>query len=222
MRWSPSHWGALAVIIVCTSLVLFTSLRSSGERCRRKAGKIFAVCLLIAWIVDSLIPFGGGVVSWRDQLPLHFCNVMMPICCIALWFNSRWACSLAYFSIMTACIQALATPSLVEGFPQIEYVAFFLSHGLLFMAGLFIPLVLGWRAQRFDFLKVLLWGDVYLLCMIPLNLWFGSNYGFTRISPPGSILEYMGNPPWYFLTMQIPALLVLFLISLPVRKKRIA
>lgn len=221
VRWSASHWGALTVIISCVALVLVVSLKSSRESIRINAGKILALFLLVMWLGDSLLPFVcSGEGGWEEKLPLHFCNVMMPICAVALWFRSRWACRLAYFSIMTACIQALVTPSLVQGFPRIEYFSFFLSHGFLLIAGLFIPIVLGWRAERWDALKVLLCGDAYIACMIPINLWLGSNYGFTRVSPPGSILDYMGSPPWYFLTMQIPALLVLSLISIPVRGRK--
>lgn len=221
VRWSPPHLAALAAVILCMLMILLVFRKGAQEDFRFRCGRGFAILLFVCWLVSSLVPFflSDGV-DWKDKLPLHFCNLMTPVCCAALWFRAKWACSLAYFGIMAACVQALVTPSLVYGFPRFEYFDFFISHGLLFLAGLFIPLVLGWRAERSDVVKVLLMGDAYLICIIPVNLWLGTNYGFTRIAPPGSILEYLGQAPWYFLTMQIPAMAILFLLYLPVRNRK--
>ena len=45
----------------------------------------------------------------------------------------------------------------------------------------------------------------------------GTNYGFTRYAPAGTVLEYFGPAPWYLLTLQLPALAILRLLYLTVR-----
>ena len=51
-------------------------------------------------------------------------------------------------------------------------------------------------------------------CLLYTSIWLGTNYGFTRYAPEGSVLEYFGPAPWYLLTLQIPALVVLRLLYL--------
>lgn len=106
--------------------------------------------------------------------------------------------------MLTASIQGLITPMLYEGFPSAAFFAFFIGHGLLFISALYLPLVLEWRARPWDDVKTLLLCDAYLLLIIPVNIWLGTNYGFTRYAPEGSVLEYFGPAPWYLLTLQIP------------------
>ena len=220
IRWSVPHWAALAVVGAFALAISAIFHQGRNEEFRFRVGKIFALLLLALWIIVSLVRlFWSNDGGWKESLPLHYCNLMEPVCCMALWFRSRWACRLAYFGIMAACVQALVTPDLLHGIPHVEYFLFFISHGLLLIAGVFIPVVLGWRAEPWDAVKVLLQSDAYILCMIPVNFFLGTNYGFTEFAPQGSILDYMGGSPWYFLSMQIPAMGVLFLLSLPVRKR---
>ncbi len=218
IRWGAAHLGALAVILLGTIALLI-----AGRRCdttgRQQLARIFALVLLGELIGEHILrqcleSYG----PWRENLPLHFCSIMMVISAIALWTRKRWACAFTFFSVLTASIQALITPALVKPFPSIAFFIFFLSHGLLFTAALLIPVVLGWRARRKDVVRSVLLGDVYLLCVIPLNIWLGTNYGFTQHGPEeGSVLDLLGPAPWYYLWLQIPALLLFSLLYLPVR-----
>ncbi len=218
IRWDAAHWGALAVILLGT-LALVIAARRCDTAGRRRLARVFALVLLGEFIFEHILrqcleSYG----PWRENLPLHFCSIMMVISAIALWYRKHWACAFTFFSVLTASIQALITPALVKPFPSIAFFIFFLSHGLLFTAALFIPMVLGWRARRKDVLRSVLLGDVYLLCVIPLNIWLGTNYGFTQRGPEeGSVLDLLGPAPWYYLWLQIPALLLFSLMYLFVR-----
>ena len=78
--------------------------------------------------------------------------------------------------------------------------------------------VMQWKARSKDILRSLLLMDAYLLAIIPINVWLGTNYGFTQKSPiPGCILDYLGAAPWYYLWLQLPALGLFFLMYLPLR-----
>ncbi len=221
LRWSTPHLAALALILLCAAGVITTGLCCDTQG-RRTLGRVLGLVLLAEFIGEHVLrqcldSYG----PWRENLPLHFCSIMMVISFIALWWQQRWACAFTYFSVLSASIQALITPALVKGFPSIAFFIFFLSHGLLFVAALTIPIVLGWRARGTDIVRSVLLGDVYLLCIIPVNIWLGTNYGFTQHGPEeGSILDYLGPAPWYYLWLQIPALLLFCLMYLPVRQRR--
>lgn len=193
------------------------------EEGRRKLCRVLAVVVGIIYAADSsfiLITQHHG--SWEQNLPVHFCSMMLMVASFALWTRRRAACWLLYFGALTACLQGLITPALEADFPTLRYFLFFSVHGILVPAALAVPLLLGMRATVRDVWMSQLLMNGYLLCIHPVNLLLGTtNYGFTMESPvPGCILDYLGPAPWYYLFLQIPAFLIFCLLHLPVRQKK--
>ena len=208
VRWSLPHWAALG----CGRLRMESRLF---------VGKILGGVFLLTFLMETF----GRIVRehwepWQDRLPLHFCSLMALVCFIALWFRTPWACAVAYFGVLTASVQGLITPMLHDGFPSAAFFAFFVGHGLLLISALYLPAVLQWRARPWDDMRALGLCDAYLVLIIPVNIWLDTNYGFTRYAPAGTVLEYFGSAPWYLLTLQIPALVLLRLLYLTVRVRK--
>ncbi len=221
IRWSAPHIIALALTLLCAAAVLVIG-RRSDEQGRQRVCRALALVIALEFVIEHIArqcleTYG----PWRENLPLHFCSVMMLIAALALWQRPRWATAFVYFGVLAASIQALITPALVKGFPSVTFFFFFLSHGLLFVAALTIPIVQGWRARPFDIVRCVLLGDVYLLSIIPVNILLDTNYGFTQHAPAeGSILDFLGPAPWYYLWLQVPALLLFSLMYLAVRERK--
>ncbi len=219
-RWGADHLGALAAVLLVTAAVILLG-KGRDEAGRHRLCRALALVLALEFVLEYVVrqcvsDFG----PWRENLPLHFCSVMMLISSAALWWRQQWACAFVYFGVLAASVQGLITPALSDGFPSIVYLFFFASHGLLFVAAITIPVVLGWRACGRDIVRCMLLGNLYLLCIIPINLWLGTNYGFTQHGPAeGSLLDYLGPAPWYYLWLQVPALLIFWLMSFAVRQK---
>lgn len=220
VRWGTAHWAALAVLLLAAAL-LFGLGRRGSEAQRTALSRALALFLpvqtaaeyLYRWLSPTPDPAG-------EYLPLHYCSVMMFISAYALWARRPWACAMVYFSVLTASIQALITPALAHTFPHPRYFFFFISHSSLLLAALALPLLRGWRARTWDFLLTAGLMDVYMLCIIPVNLLLGTNYGFTQEAPPGSILTHLGPAPWYFLLLHIPGIPLFWLLSLAVRPRK--
>lgn len=216
--WGTTHLLALiSITILCTGILI--GARKLNTKHRELGGKVLGGIFLLTYLAESI----GRVIRvhwepWTERLPLHFCSFMSLVCFFALWGRCKWASALAFFGVITASVQGLITPMLYRDFPSVDYFAFFIGHGLLFISALYIPIVLEWRARPWDDLRSLLICDIYLLCIHPINLILDTNYGFTQIAPKGSILEWFGEAPWCYLAMQIPAFLVLRALYLCVRK----
>lgn len=220
VRWSAAHWGALGVLAL-VSLALFAGGRRCGEGGRVRLCRGLAVLMLLLTAAEFAYRALDAVPDpHREYLPLHYCSVMMFVSAYALWTRSKWASGMVYFSVLTASVQALITPALTFDFPHPRYFFFFLSHGALFLAAVALPLLCDWRARRWDPVLTLALMDVYMLCVIPVNLLLETNYGFTQYAPPGSILTYLGPAPWYFLILHLPGLAVFYGLYLFVRKKQ--
>lgn len=219
VRWSASHWAALGVLLVVV-LALLGGGRRCGERGRLTLCRALAIFLVLQTAAEftyralAVVPDPAG-----EYLPLHFCSVMMFISAYALWTRAKWASAMVYFSVLTASVQGLITPALTFDFPHPRYFFFFVSHSSLFLAALALPVLCGWRTRKRDPLLTLGLMDVYMLCVIPVNLLLGTNYGFTQYAPPGSILSYLGPAPWYFFLLHLPGLAVFYVLSLFVREK---
>ncbi len=219
VRWGAAHWGALCVLALVAA-ALFVGGRRCGQVDRIRLCRYLAVIMVLLTAAEFIYrAWDPAPDPHREYLPLHYCSVMMFVSAYALWTQSKWASAMVYFSVLTASVQALITPALTFGFPHPRYFFFFLSHGSLFLAALALPLLLGWRTRKWDMLLTLALMDVYMCCVIPVNLLLGTNYGFTQYAPPGSILTYLGPAPWYFLILHLPGLVVFWLLSLFVRGK---
>lgn len=219
IRWSAAHWGALGMLAF-VSLSLFVG----GKRCTEAVRVYLCRGVAVVMLLLTAAEFAYRALEstpdpHREYLPLHYCSVMMFISAYALWTRAKWASAMVYFSVLTASVQALITPALHFGFPHPRYFFFFLSHGSLFLAALALPLLRDWRARKWDPVLTLALMDVYMLCVIPVNLLLGTNYGFTQEAPPGSILSYLGPAPWYFFILHLPGLLVFYLLFLFVKEK---
>ena len=223
VRWSASHWGAIIATALVTLCIIGGALKKPLEL-RQKTCRVLAVMVALIYLADSsyiLLTQHHG--SWEKNLPLHFCSVMLLVAAFALWTRKRAACWMLYFGALTACLQGLITPALEADYPSLRYFLFFFLHGILMPAALAVPLLLGMRARLRDVVISQMMMNTYLVCVHPINLLLGTNYGFTMKSPvPGCILDYAGPAPWYYLLLQIPAFALFCLLRLPVREKELS
>lgn len=144
---------------------------------------------------------------------------MTLVCFIALWYRRPWACAAAYFGVLTASIQGLITPMLYEGFPSAAFFAFFIGTAFC----LFPPCICRWcwngapavgRRENHAPVRRLPSPDYSRQYLA------GNELRIYPVRPEGSVLEYFGPAPWYLLTLQIPALVVLRLLYLTVRPRK--
>ncbi len=221
IRWDTPHLCALALTLLATAALLVLGRRLS-EKGRFTLCRVLALFLALQFVGEYVWRFATeSYGNWKYNLPLHFCSFMSIVSFIALWWRKRWACALVFFGVLTASIQGLITPSMANGYPSLAFHIFFLSHGLLLLIALAIPVLIGWRARGYDDVRSVLLMDAYVLFIIPVNIWLGTNYGYTQGSPvEGCLLDYMGPAPWYYLWANLPVLMVFRLMFLCVRDRK--
>lgn len=196
-----------------------------GSRLKER-GRFILCRILGAIVLFQLVSefiwraFSDDYGTWQHNLPLHFCSFMSIFAFIALWWRARWACATVYFGVLAGSIQGLITPAMANGYPSLAFFVFFIAHSLLLVVALSIPVLLGWRARGWDDLLTLLIMDAYVLMIHPINLCLGSNYGYTMGPPiPGTLLDFLGPAPWYYLWAQLPVLALLRLLMLLVHDR---
>lgn len=185
--------------------------------------RLLLIALLLCFPLSFVFRlFLSPSISWQERLPFHLCSIVPFIGAWALWKGSHRAMSLTYFWGVLLCTQALLTPALSYDFPHPIYFEFFITHLVILLAALYIPIVLDWRARPRDFLYAYGTSVGYMLSMLILNPLLDTNFGFVIHAPAGgSILDLLGTWPWYLFSLQPLAFGLLWIIGLPVlgRKK---
>src|SRR5699024_451776 len=134
----------------------------------------------------------------ENYLPLHLCDIASVIVAFALLLRNRRLADIAFYWGLAGTFQGLVTPALHYDFPHPAFLGVFLQHGIIVAGALYLPLVQGWRPQQPWWkspLRALLWGNLYIAAILPLNALLDTNFGFLSRKPlTPSLLDFLG--PW--------------------------
>jgi hypothetical integral membrane protein (TIGR02206 family) len=164
------------------------------------------------WLGHAL----GGVYSVQHDLPLELSRVAEFVSAAALWWPKPFLVELTYFWGLGAIVQALATPDITEHFPDPAYFRFFVGHGGVLVAAVF--LVVGRRIwpRPGAPLRVFLATLVLTAFVGAVDFVTNANYMFLRQKPAaGSLLNFMGPWPWYIGSAVLLAIVFLALLNAP-------
>jgi hypothetical integral membrane protein (TIGR02206 family) len=157
---------------------------------RAWAGLVAAVGSLQA--VTFVVDFDLSV-----SLPLHICRLTWVAVVAALWTLRRLPVALTYFWGGLLSTQAILAPSLAESFPDPRFLAFWALHVMEVAAAVYLVVLLRlaprWRDLAATVAATLAWAVV----AISFNAVAGTNYGYLRHKPAGSVLDLLGPWPWY-------------------------
>jgi len=213
--FSPIHLALIAIIAAaCIVLSLL---------CRWKYLPARPVCLAIGWVVmiNELIWWvfrysHEGLHLWN--LPLQLCDATLWMSVLACFTYAPLIVEFAYFGGLAGAGMAVITPDLWSPWPSYPAIYFFIAHGGIVLAvcvlvfGRIVPLAAGamWRAYR------MLLG--YAAAVGAINAIAGTNFMYLRSKPQGaSLLDSLGPWPIYLIVGAALALLLFWLLWLPVR-----
>lgn len=154
------------------------------------------------------------------NLPLQLCDVAVWLAVLACFVDSRVVLEAAYFPGLAGAAMALLTPDLFSPWPTYPAVYFFAAHGgiviavatAVFGAQRRFPAASVWRA----FAMIL----TYAALVGTFDRLSGANYMYLMRKPAaGSLLDVMGPWPWYWVSGAAAALVVFWLLWLPVRPR---
>ncbi len=212
-----SHWVVLFTCVV-TGMLLIRWRRGAGERSGRRADLMFAVLLAGVWPVSLLQQVAHGTLNLHNALPLHLCDVALLTSLVALTTQRMRAVELSYYFALAGTSHGLLTPALDVDWPHPRFVTFFVHHGGVVLAALYLVLGVRLVPVRGSVLRALKGLALYAVVVGGLNWLLGTNYGFLCAKPPSaSLLDHLGPWPWYLVVLLGVAGSVFVLLSLPLR-----
>jgi len=217
-----AYWIAVSIgTMICVSL---------SVACRRWpgpwvgwAGRAISVVLVADAVLFVSVPLAEGRWSVQASLPLALCDVALIVAAIACWWP-RWllAVELTYFWGLAGTLQAVVTPDLSAGFPQLEFFMFVVGHLGIVIAALFLVVGLRLKPRRGSVVRVFAITAAYTAFVGCFNLLTGSNYMYLAAIPThGSLLSVLGPWPWYILSAAGVALVLLLILDAPFHRRRL-
>jgi hypothetical integral membrane protein (TIGR02206 family) len=221
--YGPDHILTLVFLAGVTILLIRLLHRApSSHRHPKLAIHTLAFLCFASYPVNLLSIFiQGSTPNLGDMLPLHLCNLTALFCGWALLTRHPLLCELSYFWGLAGTMQGLLTPDINYDFPDPLYLSFFLQHGSIVITALILPLGLGWIPRPKAARRAYGWLLVYAVSIFGINSALGTNYGFIMAKPEGaSLLDVLGDWPWYIFWTLLIAAGLFFLLELPFKKHR--
>jgi hypothetical integral membrane protein (TIGR02206 family) len=170
------HAVALLVCIVLIAMPTFLGRRSSKET-ELMLRRTLAALAVVYWIAYA-IWWNWRSPDPRAGLPLHICDINGLLGPLALLTGWRWARATLYFWTAALTSQAFIQPALSAGPASLVFWAFWTAHTLIVACAVYDVVVLGFRPSWRDLARALAASAVYVVLILPLDVWLGANYGF--------------------------------------------
>src|SRR5487761_21766 len=203
-----------AIAAVIASLVVAARLRPGPWTV--VACRILAVVIIAneaAWWV-----WLGAHGTWSASyaLPFQLCDVAAVVSAAALWFRHPLLVELTYFWGLAGTANGLLTPDVSDHFPSFSFIQYFVAHGAIVAAALF--LVVGLNLAPRPGAVVRVFGLTFCLLVLDAgaNLLTDGNYMYLRHTPGAhSLLDLLGPWPWYIVGAAAIALVLFAILDLP-------
>ena len=210
------HGIPLLVIALFGCVCIFLGKRLKSEE--KKWRLLFYISLLpfLAYVMYIFFKLNEGTFSAQEDLPLHVCRTLAFVCPLVIYYRHRFFLGVFYFWILVGTLNANLSPDILYNFPHWNYITYFLLHGVLVILPIYYVAVLkvriGWR----DLLNAFWTANVFLIFSLLVNWLIGSNYMYTMRKPAvASLLDMMGEWPYYLLTTQLLAVVLFVIVLLP-------
>lgn len=231
----PFHaFGVAHIVVIILTIALpfvlaFAVHRTKSHRLAVSIRLTISALLLLNYVTYLIVARRFGVTVWQRALPLQLCDWAMFVILVALWTaNRRWL-ELAYFWGIGGTLQAIITPNLRYGFPDLRFISFFVAHSGIIIGLVFLMLIYGFRPTPRGILRTFAWTELYFLVAFPIDLLTGENYGFLLHKPEAaSLLSFLSDSrPIYLFQFHLVAWTFFILLYAPfavvdlLRKKKV-
>jgi hypothetical integral membrane protein (TIGR02206 family) len=160
-----------------------------------------------------------GQLIFPDCLPLDLCDATMFLTVIALFTLNRAIFDLAYYGAIGGSSMALLTPDLSQSSSFFLQAHFFVVHGFIVIAVLYLVWSRLARPRPGSVGRALLALNIYAAFIGTFNYIFKTDFMYLCAKPQDvTLLTVLGPWPWYILSCEGIALVVFLLLYLPFRQ----
>jgi len=203
--WSPDHLAAVGATALGAASLVAGARRRGGDW--PGARRALAALLLAGFAGEQLAYALRGDWSAEVNLPFQLTDAVTLVSIAALWRPAPLLCELAYFWALSASLQAVVTPDLGAGFPDVLYFTYFATHAGAIWAACLLAFGEARVPRPGAVWRVYAITAGFAACAALATIATGGNYMFLRRKPArDSLLDAMGPWPVYIVTAAALAL----------------
>jgi hypothetical integral membrane protein (TIGR02206 family) len=205
--FGPAHLIALALIAAAAILLAWCGRRLRGRPGQKWISRALALTILVCLGGMQTVMLLPEHFEVGKSLPLQICDIAGIIAIYALWTERRWAFGLVYYWGLSATLLAMVTPDLRHGFPHFSFLLFYVGHGAVVVAAIYLCWGVGlrpdWRLYRMTVVVTI----AYAIGIFVVNTILDTNFFcINRKPPPGTMLDYFGPYPMHIAVCTLIAL----------------
>ena len=223
--WNTDHKIYIIIMAVFWVIVPFISQKYLGSNWKRKVALLLVTSIIGVEIVDDIyrvFDSRGWFIS--SDLPLHMCGFSVFSTSWALLTKNQRVFELSYFWGFGGALQAILTPYPTSIENHFYLFSFMVSHGLIILNVLYLIFVYKMVLTKGALFRTILTTNILLLGIAIINWILDANYFYLFEPPPVQNPLIMARDfPLYLVNMEVVAIVVLYIISIPmlIYRKRI-
>ncbi len=189
--------------IVAVGFIRYAKKHFSPEK---QVRAIHYFALFVSFVLASyhLYHMAIGAYNFKTDLPLFLCSLMALTIPVFTHYRKYWMYEILVFWIIAGTSQGVITPDIPEGFPSFDYFRYWVAHLGLLLIIFYATFVWGMRPRFKSVIISVLALQGYIGLMMLLNYVLGANYSYLNYKPEAaSVLDYLGEWPWYLLQAQL-------------------
>ena len=220
IEFLSSEWirnTSFAVLVILLYLLIGKFLKTNDKL---KFAKIISIILIITTITGHSRNIINGYWNISENLPLQLCGISNLIGCFILFIpKNKTLFEFFYYAGIIGAIQAFLTPQ-INNFDgtNYEYIEYYISHGGILLLPIYMFNNLGYKLRKFSWLKVLIYLNILLIFIMPLNFKLNSNYMYLAYPPNVDNPLIIGKWPYYIMYWEI--IIIIFTYTLYVISTR--
>lgn len=209
------HLVALLFFILFGYFLIKWAKKLAIEK-QHKVGNIFAFSLSITIVIWTLLKIYTRGFDLKEDLPLHLCNFIAFLLPVFTLTRKKIYYEIILFWIFAGTTHAVITPDLHNGFPNFIFFKYWYVHAGLIVFVLYFTLVIRLTPNLKSVFKSFIAIQIYFVFLFIINSLLNSNYLYTNAKPTGpTALDYLGEWPYYILTIELILIPYFLLIYLP-------
>jgi hypothetical integral membrane protein (TIGR02206 family) len=195
----------IASLLSLATPVVLVALTRTNRNLDKPIRWTLAAILVGVWLWWYVLAYRRGWLTVGDALPMNLCDWATIMTIVTLLYPGQRTYELAYFWALGGTVQGMITPDTPYDFPEARFIIFFVYHGGIVAAVLYLTFGLRLRPWPQSILRVVLWSFIYLLAAGVTDIVLGTNYGFLRApAAQASLFNFLSPWPYY-----IPELIAL-------------
>lgn len=192
------------------------SKRNLTKENQRKVLHYFAILLSLTIVVYHSCQISLGGYKIQTDLPLYLCSLLALLIPLFTHYRKYWMYEILLFWVIAGTSQGILTPDIADGFPNPDYFRYWIVHLGLVIVMVYATIVFKMKPKLKSVFKSMFALQIYLILMIMINYALDANYFYLNSKPNAtSILDYLGDWPYYIIVAQLMIIPYFLLIYLP-------